>query len=390
MELSIFGVGLAVLVVVAFAKTIRIVPQRMAFVIERLGKYNRTLEAGFHILIPFFDRVAYKRSLKEEALDVAQQTCITKDNVSIDVDGILYLQVIDAQKSAYGIEDYKYAVAQLAQTTMRSVFGTFDLDGTFEARDNINTKVVQAVDEASDPWGVKVTRYEIKDIMPPQSIIEAMEKQMRAERDKRATIAESEGDKQSEINRAEGKRQAMTAESEGEKQKRINEAEGRAAEIEKVAAATALGLTSIATVIQKEGGADAVNLRIAEQYISEFGKLAKESNTLIIPSSLSDVSGFVATAGKVIDNLKKIETTGYQFNCLSRGTIGTPLEPFDQIDEFASIKPHGFKIGEQIRGVPLHGGVDILEPRFFGHAKRFLGQFFTNALSHVGRSNPHG
>ncbi len=310
MELSIFGIGLAVLVVVAFAKTIRIVPQRMAYVIERLGKYSRTLEAGFHILIPFFDRVAYKRSLKEEALDVAQQTCITKDNVSIDVDGILYLQVIDAQKSAYGIEDYKYAVAQLAQTTMRSVFGTFDLDGTFEARDIINTKVVYAVDEASDPWGVKVTRYEIKDIIPPQSIIEAMEKQMRAERDKRATIAESEGDKQSEINRADGKRQAMIAESEGEKQKRINEAEGRAAEIEKVATATATGLTSIAAAIEQEGGADAVNLRIAEQYISEFGKLAKESNTLIIPSSLSDVSGFVATAGKVIDNLKKIETAG--------------------------------------------------------------------------------
>jgi len=310
MELSIFGIGLAVLVVVAFAKTIRIVPQRMAFVVERLGKYSRTLDAGFHILIPFFDRVAYKRSLKEEALDVAQQTCITKDNVSIDVDGILYLQVIDAQKSAYGIEDYKYAVAQLAQTTMRSVFGTFDLDGTFEARDTINTKVVYAVDEASDPWGVKVTRYEIKDIIPPQSIIEAMEKQMRAERDKRATIAESEGDKQSEINRAEGKRQAMIAESEGEKQKRINEAEGRAAEIEKVATATALGLTSIAAAIEQEGGGDAVNLRIAEQYISEFGKLAKESNTMIIPSSLSNVSGFVATAGKVIDNLKKIETAG--------------------------------------------------------------------------------
>jgi len=309
MELSIFGIGLAVLVVIAFAKTIRIVPQRMAFVIERLGKYSRTLEAGFHILIPFFDRVAYKRSLKEEALDVAQQTCITKDNVSIDVDGILYLQVIDAQKSAYGIEDYKYAVAQLAQTTMRSVFGTFDLDGTFEARDTINTKVVYAVDEASDPWGVKVTRYEIKDIIPPQSIIEAMEKQMRAERDKRATIAESEGDKQSEINRAEGQRQAMIAESEGEKQKRINEAEGRAAEIEKVATATAIGLTSIAAAIEQKGGADAVNLRIAEQYITEFGKLAKESNTLIIPASLSDVSGFVATAGKVIDNLKKIEST---------------------------------------------------------------------------------
>jgi len=305
MDLSIFGIGLVVLVLIAFYKTVRIVPQRMAFVIERLGKYSRTLEAGFHILIPFFDRVAYKRSLKEEALDVAQQTCITKDNVSINVDGILYLQVIDAQKSAYGIEDYKYAVAQLAQTTMRSVFGTFSLDGTFEARDNINTKVVQAVDEASDPWGVKVTRYEIKDIMPPQSIIEAMEKQMRAERDKRATIAESEGDKQSEINRADGKRQAMIAESEGEKQKRINEAEGRAAEIEKVATATATGLASIAAVIKREGGADAVNLRIAEQYILEFGKLAKESNTMIIPSSLSDVSGFVATAGKVLDGIKK-------------------------------------------------------------------------------------
>jgi regulator of protease activity HflC (stomatin/prohibitin superfamily) len=306
MELSIFGIGLVVLALVAFFKTVRIVPQRMTFVVERLGKYSRTLNAGFHILIPFLDRVAYKRSLKEEALDVAQQTCITKDNVSIDVDGILYLQVIDAQKSAYGIEDYKYAVAQLAQTTMRSVFGTFDLDGTFEARDNINTKVVQAVDEASDPWGVKVTRYEIKDIIPPQSIIEAMEKQMRAERDKRAAIATSEGEKQAEINRAEGKRQAMIAESEGEKQKRINEAEGRAAEIEKVATATARGLISIATAIRKEGGEDAVNLRIAEQYISEFGKLAKESNTLIIPSSLSDVSGFVATAGKVIDNLKKV------------------------------------------------------------------------------------
>jgi len=305
MELSVFGIGLVVLILVAFFKTIRIVPQRVAFVVERLGKYNRTLDAGFHILIPFLDRVAYKRSLKEEALDVAQQTCITKDNVSIDVDGILYLQVIDAQKSAYGIEDYKYAVAQLAQTTMRSVFGTFDLDGTFEARDNINTKVVQAVDEASDPWGVKVTRYEIKDIIPPQSIIEAMEKQMRAERDKRAAIAESEGDKQAEINRAEGKRQAMIAESEGEKQKRINEAEGRAAEIEKVATATAHGLASIATAIQKEGGHDAVNLRIAEQYVAEFGKLAKESNTLIIPASLSDVSGVVATAGRVLDDLRK-------------------------------------------------------------------------------------
>ncbi len=304
MEIPIIGIGLLIIVIIAFYKTIIIVPQRSANVVERLGRYSRTLESGFYILIPFLDKISYKRSLKEEALDVSQQTCITKDNVSIGVDGILYIQVIDAQKSAYGIEDYKYAVTQLAQTTMRSVFGTFDLDGTFEARDSINAQVVNAVDEASDPWGVKVTRYEVKDIIPPQSIIEAMEKQMKAERDKRATIADSEGEKQAAINRAEGKRQAMIAESEGEKQKRINEADGQAAEIEKVAVATAKGLANIAIAIKKDGGIDAVNLRVAEQYIKEFGNLAKTSNSMIIPSSMSDIAGLIATATSVVDEIK--------------------------------------------------------------------------------------
>jgi regulator of protease activity HflC (stomatin/prohibitin superfamily) len=297
----IVGVGLVVFFLAVFFKTIRIVPQRTAFIVERLGKYSKTLNAGFHVLVPFLDKVAYKRSLKEEAIDVAQQTCITKDNVSIGVDGILYIRVTDAKRSAYGIQDYKYAVAQLAQTTMRSVFGTFELDGTFEARETINAQVVQSVDEASDPWGVKVTRYEVKDIIPPTTIITAMEKQMKAERDKRATIAESEGFMQAEINRAEGQKKAMIAESEGEKQKRINEAEGKAAEIEKVATATAIGLENISRAITLDGGLDAVNLRIAERYIHEFGRLAKAGNTMIIPSSLSDVAGFVSTAAKVLE-----------------------------------------------------------------------------------------
>ncbi len=307
---TLITAGIALLVIVIFFKTVRIVPQRTAFIIERLGKYSRTLDAGFHILIPFLDQVAYKRSLKEEAADVPQQACITRDNVSIGVDGILYLQVVDAQKSCYGIENYKYAVVQIAQTTMRSVFGTFDLDGTFEARDVINLRVVEAVDEASEPWGVKVTRYEIKDIVPPQSIIEAMEKQMKAERDKRAEIAESEGKRQAEINRADGRRQAVIAESEGEKQKRINEAEGRAQEIERVAQATAAGIEKIARAIREEGGLQAVNLRIAEQYIQEFGKLARTNNTMIIPATLSDVGGFVAAAKGVLDAFDKTPAAG--------------------------------------------------------------------------------
>ncbi len=293
-------IGIIVLILVVFMKTIRIVPQKQAFIIERLGKYNGTLEAGFHVLAPFIDRVAYKHTLKEQAVDVPAQTCITRDNIAVEVDGILYLQVIDAMKASYGINDYLFAATQMAQTTMRSEIGKLELDKSFEEREAVNGAIVTAVDKASDPWGVKVTRYEIKNIVPPQSIKEAMEKQMRAEREKRAMILESEGDKQAKINRAEGDRQEMIARSEGEKQRRINEAEGRAAEITKVAEATALGLREVALAINEQGGPDAVNLRIAEQYITQFGNLAKQTNTMIIPSNVSDLASMVASIGKVL------------------------------------------------------------------------------------------
>ena len=298
---TIILLSIFVLLFVIFSKTIQIVPQRTACIVERLGKYHRTLEAGFHILLPFIDRVAYRHTLKEQAVDVASQICITKDNVAVEVDGILYLQVIDPRKSSYGISDYLFASTQLAQTTMRSVIGKLDLDNTFVERDGINAAIVSAVDQASDPWGVKVTRYEVKNILPPRSINEAMEKQMRAEREKRAQILESEGERQSKINRAEGLRQETIAISEGEKQKRINEAEGKAAQIELVASATAEGIRKIALVINEPGGPDAVSLRIAEQYLQEFGKLAKTNNTMIIPSDLSDISSILSLSKKVLD-----------------------------------------------------------------------------------------
>jgi regulator of protease activity HflC (stomatin/prohibitin superfamily) len=289
-----------VLALIVFFKTIRIVPQKQAYIIERLGKYSNTLEAGFHILVPFLDKVAYKHTLKEQAVDVPPQQCITKDNIAVEVDGILYMQVVDPKKASYGINNYLFASSQLAQTTMRSVMGKLDLDKTFEERENINSVIVDAVDKASDPWGVKVTRYEVKNILPPQSIKDAMEKQMRAEREKRATIAQSEGDRQAKINRAEGERQEMIARSEGEKQKRINEAEGRAIEILKVAEATGNGIREIASAINEKGGINAVNLRIAEQYLDEFGKLAKTNNSIIIPSDLSDIAGMIKAASSVI------------------------------------------------------------------------------------------
>ncbi len=285
---------------IAFFKTIRIVPQKTAFIVERLGKYSGTLEAGLHILVPFLDKVAYKHNLKELATDVPPQSCITRDNIAVEVDGILYLQVVDPKKASYGINNFQFASTQLAQTTMRSFIGKLELDKTFEERETINSAIVDAVDKASDPWGVKVTRYEVKNIVPPQSIKDAMEKQMRAVREKRALIAESEGDKQAKINRAEGDRQELIARSEGEKQRMINESEGRAAEIEKVATATAIGIREIAAAINEKGGLNAVNLRVAEHYINEFGNLAKTSNSLIIPSNLSDVSGMLATAMTII------------------------------------------------------------------------------------------
>lgn len=298
--LIILIVLIAAVVVVLFMSAI-IVPQRSAYIVERLGKYNATLEAGFHILVPFIDRVAYRRTLKETPIDVPPQQCITKDNITVDVDGILYLQVMDPVKASYGIDNYLWASTQLAQTTMRSEIGKLDLDAIFEVRDSINAAICGAVDKASDPWGIKVTRYEIKSITPPRTIRDAMEKQMRAEREKRAMIAESEGERQARINRAEGEKQEAIARSEGEKRRRINEAEGRAQEILLVAQATAQGISSIAQSIStNEGGVEAVNLRLAEQYLAEFGKLAKEGTTMVLPTNLTDIASVLKLATSVV------------------------------------------------------------------------------------------
>jgi regulator of protease activity HflC (stomatin/prohibitin superfamily) len=297
------GILIAFMVIVLI-KTAVVVPQRMEFVVERLGKYRTTLQAGFHILIPFFDKISYRRSLKEEPVDIAAQTCITADNVTLEIDGVLYLQVIDAKKSAYGIDNYHFAVAQLAQTSLRSAIGKIDLDKTFEARETLNGQVVMALDEAAINWGVKVLRYEIKDIQPPRTVLEAMEKQMKAEREKRAEIARSEGDKQSTINRAEGDRAEAIARSEGEKMKRINEAEGKAQEITMVAEATAEGIRKVAEALSSPGGTEAANLDIARSYILQFGKLAKENNTMILPANLTDVASMVTAAMSTIKQTK--------------------------------------------------------------------------------------
>ena len=306
MNESIIVVGvIAVITIVLLIKTAVIVPQRSEYVIERLGKYSQSLSAGFHILFPFLDRVAYKRSLKEEVMDVPSQDCITTDNVTVSVDGILYIQVIDSKLSAYGIDNYKFAAGQLAQTSLRSVIGKIELDRTFEERDSLNQQVVAAIDEAAQNWGIKVLRYEIKDITPPKSVMEAMEKQMRAEREKRASIATSEGDRQSRINRAEGLKKEAIEVSEGEKQKRINEAEGQAKEIELIAQATAEGIKKVAESLSMAGGETAANLRVAEKYIAEFGNLAKENNTMIIPSNMGDISAMVATTMSVLEHSKK-------------------------------------------------------------------------------------
>ena len=297
---TIVTIGIVILVVITIIKTARIVPQKSAFIVERLGKYAKTLEAGFHILFPFIERVAYKHSLKEVAVDVPSQSCITRDNIAVEVDGVLYLQVMDPAKASYGIDNYMFASTQLAQTTMRSEIGKLELDRTFEERENINAAIIEAVDKASDPWGVKITRYEIKNIEPPDSVKDALEKQMRAEREKRAAIAESEGRRQAITNVAEGDKQEAIKKSEGEKMKRINEAEGRAQEIELVATATAEGIRKIAESIKAPGGEQAVNLRVAEQYIKEFGNLAKKNNTVIIPSNLGDIGGMVASVTSLL------------------------------------------------------------------------------------------
>ena len=291
---------LAIFVIVVLVKTAVVVPNQSAYIVERLGKFSKVLYAGFHILVPFIDVTAYKRSLKEQVLDVPKQTCITRDNVSVDIDGVLYLQVITPEKSAYGISDYEWGAIQLAQTSLRSVIGKLELDKTFEERTRINQEVVEALDAATTPWGVKVLRYEIRDITPPMTVMEAMEKQMRAEREKRAAIAQSEGEKQAKINLAEGEKGAAIAESEGQKQAMINKAEGEAEQIRKVAQATADGLKLIAEQMGNGNGIAAAQLRLAEGYLEQFGQLARTGNTMIIPANVSDAAGMVAAMTKII------------------------------------------------------------------------------------------
>jgi regulator of protease activity HflC (stomatin/prohibitin superfamily) len=291
---------LSLLVLITIAKTAVIVPQQSAYVVERLGRYSSTLNAGFHLLVPFLDAIRYRHSLKETAMDIPEQICITRDNVQVSVDGILYLKVLNPERASYGISDYRFAITQLAQTTLRSEIGKIELDRTFEMRTNINTQVVNELDKASDPWGVKVLRYEIRNITPPKDILAAMEKQMRAEREKRAVILASEGDRDAAINEAEGQKQKVIKASEAKKQQQINEAEGAASAILAIAGATAEGIRKVAESIQVQGGFEAVQLRVAEQYIGKFGELAKASNTLVLPASVSDVGSMIALAMNVI------------------------------------------------------------------------------------------
>jgi regulator of protease activity HflC (stomatin/prohibitin superfamily) len=290
---------IAIIVITVVARTAVVVPQQSAYVVENLGRYRGTLNAGFHILVPFVDRVAYKHTLKESAVDVPEQVCITRDNVQVAVDGILYLKVLNPERASYGINDYKFAVSQLAQTTLRSEMGKIDLDKTFEERTNINLQVVDELDKATEPWGVKVLRYEIKNITPPKDILAAMEKQMRAEREKRATVLTSEGQRDAAINEAEGNKQQAIKASEGRQQQQINEAEGQSAAIRAIAAATAEGIREVAAAIEAPGGMEAVQLRVAEQYVAQFGNLAQRSNTMIVPANVSDVAGMIGMAMSV-------------------------------------------------------------------------------------------
>jgi regulator of protease activity HflC (stomatin/prohibitin superfamily) len=293
----------ALLALIVIAKTAVVVPQQSAYVVENLGRYSRTLQAGFHILVPFIERIAYKHNLKEEAMDIPEQVCITRDNVQVGVDGVLYLQVLDASKASYGITNYRFAIIQLAQTTLRSEIGKIELDRTFEERATINANVVAELDKASAPWGVKVLRYEIKNINPPKDVLSAMEKQMRAEREKRAVILTSEGDRDAKINQAEGEKQRVIKESEAAKQQQINEAEGEAAAILAVASATAQGLRQVGEALAGRGGMEAMQLRVAEEYVKQFGTLANEASaTLVVPANLSDVASMIALATSVVKN----------------------------------------------------------------------------------------
>lgn len=304
---TMYVVGvIALLAIIVIAKTAVVVPQQSAFVVENLGRYSRTIQAGFHILIPFIERIAYKHTLKEEAMDIPEQVCITRDNVQVGVDGVLYLQVLEASKASYGIANYRFAIIQLAQTTLRSEIGKIELDRTFEERQAINQNVVAELDKASAPWGVKVLRYEIKNINPPKDVLQAMEKQMRAEREKRAVVLTSEGERDAKINQAEGEKQRVIKESEANKQQQINEAQGEAAAILAVATATAEGLRQVGEALAGRGGIEAMQLRVAEEYVKQFGQLANEAaSTLVVPANLTDIASMIALATSVVKSQGK-------------------------------------------------------------------------------------
>lgn len=291
---------MVIVVLIIIAKTAVVVPQQSAYVVERLGRFSGTLDAGFHVLIPFLDVIRYRHSLKEQAIDIPEQICITRDNVQVAVDGVLYLKVLNPERASYGIADFRFAIIQLAQTTLRSEVGKIELDRTFEERTTINISVVSELDKATEPWGVKVLRYEIKNITPPADILGAMEKQMRAEREKRATILTSEAVRDAAINKAEGEKQMVIKASEARRQQQINEAEGEANAIRTIAEATAIGIERVATAIQSNGGRDAVQLRVAEQWIAEFGKMARTNNTMIVPANVTDLASMIASATAVL------------------------------------------------------------------------------------------
>ena len=300
MEATVIVLALiALFVLFILFKIAVVVPQQSAFVVERLGRYHATLDAGFHLLVPFVDVIRYRWSLKEQAFDIPAQVCITRDNVQVGVDGILYLRVLNAERASYGITNYVFAISQLAQTTLRSEVGKIDLDRTFEERSSINLSLVSELDKASEAWGVKVLRYEIKNIDPPADILAAMEKQMRAEREKRALILQSEGQRDAAINTAEGEKQQVIKASEANRQQQINEADGQAAAIRAVAEATAHGLREVAAATRVDGGMEAVQLRVAEQYVAQFGQLARTTNAVVVPANVSDVAGMIATAMRV-------------------------------------------------------------------------------------------
>lgn len=302
--MEIIGIILVVFALIFVVSTIKIVPQQSVYIIERLGKYQRNIEAGLHLMIPFVDRVAYRMDLKEMVLDIPPQICITKDNVQVTVDGVIFYRVIDPKAASYGVNDYEIAIIQLAQTTLRSEVGKIDLDKTFEERERINNAIVMGIDAATQPWGVKVLRYEIKSINPPKDVLDAMEKQMRAEREKRAKILESEATRDSLINNAEGRKQDMIKQSEADKQRQINQAQGQAEAILSVARATAEGTKLVAEALASEGGKDAAVLRVAEEYIKQLGSMATNSDLLIVPSNVGDPNAMIASAFSVFDRVR--------------------------------------------------------------------------------------